>query len=159
MIFLVAAGLYQERVGREIVDVQRPLVYNLIQSGSERAWFTCIQSRQLKLKERGLQSAKLIRDTNLEEQIMKQIQDHRINIDNSLREYNRILGELAKVEGQILVQEFDEYDKFLEKTQSFQQIQIARLMKRHYDQYRGGERSIDVKMMENDCEAVLGKGT
>ena len=157
MIFLVAAGLYQERVRREIVDVQRPLVYKLIQSGSERASFTCLQLRQLKLKERGSQKAKLIGDTNLEQQIIKQIQDHRMNIDHAFTEYNGILGQLAKVEGQIVVQEFDKYGKFLEKKQSFQQIQIARLMKGHYERHLGGNKSLNIWMMDADCEALPGK--
>jgi serine/threonine protein kinase len=141
------------------IEVQRQSAYNLIQSGSEKAWFTCTQFKQLKLKERGLQSAKLIRDTNLEEQIKKQIEDHRMNIDNALNEFSGFLDQLAKVEGQIVVEEFDEYSRSLEKKQSFQQIQIARLMKRHYERYRSGNKSVNAGIMDTDCEAALGKGT
>jgi serine/threonine protein kinase len=141
------------------IEVQRQSAYNLIQSGSEKAWFTCTQFKQLKSKEGGLQSAQLIRDTNLEEQIKKQIEDHRMNIDNALNEYSGFLEQLAKVEGQIVVEEFDEYSRSLEKKQSFQQIQIARLMKRHYERHRGGNKSVNAAIMDTDCEAALGKGT
>jgi serine/threonine protein kinase len=141
------------------IEVQRKSAYNLIQSGSEKAWFTCTQFQQLKLKERGLQSAKLIRDSNLEEQIKKQIDDHRWNIDNALADYSGFLDQLVRVDGQIVVEQFDEYGKFLEQKKSFQQIQIARLMKRHYEGHRGGDRAVNPGAMGTDCEAVFGKGT
>jgi hypothetical protein len=113
----------------------------------------------LKSKEQGLQLAKRIRDTNLEERFTKQIVDHRMNIDNALTEYSGFLDQLAKVEDPIVVQEFDEYSNFLEKKNSFQQIQIARLMKRHYERHLGGNKSVNLGMMDADCDAVLGKGT
>jgi serine/threonine protein kinase len=143
----------------ELLEAKRKAAYNLIQSGSEKAWFACTQFKQLKSKEQGLQLAKRIRDTNLEERFTKQIVDHRMNIDNALTEYSGFLDQLAKVEDPIVVQEFDEYSNFLEKKNSFQQIQIARLMKRHYERHLGGNKSVNLGMMDADCDAVLGKGT
>jgi serine/threonine protein kinase len=140
------------------IALQRQSAYNLIQSGSQKAWFTCIQFKQLKLKERGLQAAKLIGDTNLEEQIRKQIQDHEKNINDALSEYSAFLDQLAKAKSEIVAQEFDEYAGSLEKKQSFDQIQITRLMKRHYERYQGGEKSVSANAMDRDCDAVLGKG-
>jgi serine/threonine protein kinase len=139
-------------------ELQHQSAYNLIQSGSEKAWFTCTQFKQLRAKEQGLQSAKLIKDTNLEDQIKKQIQDHKTNIAHALGEYGGFLEQLAKLDGQITVEEFEHYGKFLEKKESFQQIQIARLMKRHYERYLAGNRNVEPATMDADCETVLGKG-
>jgi hypothetical protein len=131
----------------------------LIQSGSEKAWFACTQFKQLKSKEQGLQLAKRIRDTNLEERFTQQIVDHRTNIDNALTEYSSFLDQLAKVESQIVAEEFDEYSISLEKKNSFQQIQIARLVKRHYERHLGEKQSVNAGVMDSDCATVLGKGT
>ena len=159
IILFVAAGLYQERVDRQIVEVQQQLGYNLVQSGAEKAWFTCTEFKQLKLKERGSQTAKLIGDTNLEEKIKKQIQDHRKNIHYALTEYSGFLGQLADAKHELVMQQFDEYMRALGQKESFEQIQITRLMKRHYEQYRGGQRSVNASMMDKDCDDVGGKGT
>ena len=154
-VSIVTNGISDE----ELIEAQRKTAYNLIQSGAEKAWFTCTQFKQLKLKERGSQTAKLIGDTNLEEQIKKQIQDHRKNIDNALTEYSGFLVQLADAQNEIVTQQFDEYTRALGQKESFEQIQIARLMKRHYERYRGGNSSVSAGMMDKDCEDVGGKGT
>ena len=143
----------------KLIEAQRKTAYNLIQSGSKKAWFTCTQLKQLKLKERGSQTAKLIGDTNLEEQIKKQIQDHRKNIDNALAEYSGFLVQLADAKNEIVTQQFDEYTRALGQKESFEQIQIARLMKRHYERYHGGNNSVNAGMMDKGCADVSGKGT
>ena len=154
-VSIVTTGISNE----ELIEAQRKTAYNLIQSGAEKAWFTCTQFKQLKLKERGSQTAKLIGDTNLEEQIKKQIQDHRKNIDNALTEYSGFLVQLADAQSDIVTQQFDEYTRTLGQKESFGQIQIARLMKRHYEGYRGGNNNVSAGMMDKDCEDVGGKGT
>jgi serine/threonine protein kinase len=154
-VSIVEVGISDE----QLIEAQRKTAYNLIQSGAEKAWFTCTQFKQLKLKERGSQTAKLIGDTNLEEQIKKQIQDHRKNIDHALTEYSGFLVQLADAQNEIATQQFDEYTRALGQKESFEQIQIARLMKRHYEGYRGGNNSVSAGMMDKDCENVGGKGT
>jgi serine/threonine protein kinase len=154
-ITVVTTGLSDE----QLMEAEQKTAYNLIQSGSEKAWFTCTQFKQLKLKERGSQTAKLIGDTNLEEQIKKQIQDHRKNIDNALTEYSGFLVQLADAKYEIVTQQFDEYTRALGQKESFDQIQIARLVKRHYERHREGNKSVNAGMMDADCEGVFGKGT
>ena len=154
-VTIVTTGISDEQV----LEAERKTAYNLIQSGSEKAWFTCTQFKQLKLKERGSQTARLIGDTNLEEQIKKQIQDHRKNIDNALTEYSGFLVQLADAKYEIVTQQFDEYTRALGQKESFDQIQIARLMKRHYERHREGNKSVNAGMMDHDCEGVFGKGT
>jgi serine/threonine protein kinase len=148
-----------EIIERSPVEVEHKSAYNLIQSGSEKAWFACTQLKQLALKQKGLESAKLIADTNLEEQIKKQIGDHKKNIDSALIDYTTFLDQLAKVNSEIVASEFDEYSRFLESRQSFQQIRIARLMKRHYERRPGGNQGISIGRMAADCETALGGGT
>ncbi len=138
---------------------QSRIAYNVIQSGSEKALVTCTQFQQLKLRKQGLQLAKPLEDTNLEEQIKKQIRDHSANIEHALTDYSDFLDQLGKIENGIVVQEFDGYTRVLEKKKAFQQIQIARLMKKQYEQQRGGKKRIGVGVMDAECEAVLGKGT
>lgn len=154
-VSIVVTGISDEK----LLEAQRKTAYNLIQSGSVKAWFTCTQFKQLKLKERGSQKARLIGDTNLEEQIKKQIQDHRKNIDIALIEYSGFLVQLADAKNEIVTQQFDEYTRALGQKESFEQIQIARLMKRHYERHREGNKSVNAGMMDNDCEGVFGKGT
>jgi hypothetical protein len=147
-----------ERSGYE-KELERRSLYNVIQSGSEKAWFTCTQFEQLKRKEVGLQSARLIQDTNIEERISSQIKDHRANIDNALSEYSRFLEQLASADTGIVGEQFDKYSRSLEARKSFRQIQVARLMKRHYERHRKGGERLALDAMGTDCEAVLGNGT
>ena len=86
-----------------------------------------------------MRSARLIGDTNIEEGFKKQIQDHKANIANALREYSGFLDQLAKADAAIAGQEFDKYSKALEAKNDFDQIQIARVMKRHYERQGGGQ--------------------
>ena len=137
---------------------EHQIAYNVIQSGSEKAWFACTQFDLLKRKEAGLRSARLIGDTNIEEGFKKQIQDHKANIANALREYSGFLDQLAKADAAIAGQEFDKYSKALEAKNDFDQIQIARVMKRHYERQRGGSGRVDEALMGADCVA-LRKGT
>jgi serine/threonine protein kinase len=138
---------------------QSRIAYNVIQSGSEKALVTCTQFQQLKLRKQGLQLAKPLEDTNLEEQIKKQIRDHAANIDHALTDYSDFLDQLGKIDSGIVVQQFDEYTRDLEKRKAFEKIQIARLMKKQYEQQRGGNKRIDVGRMDAECDAALGKGT
>jgi serine/threonine protein kinase len=139
-------------------DTERKIVYNVIQSGSEKAWFACTQFDLLKRKEAGLRSARLIGDTNIEEGFKKQILDHKANIANALREYSGFLDQLAKADAAIAAQEFDKYSNALEAKNDFDQIQIARVMKRHYERQRGERGRVDEALMGADC-AALRKGT
>ena len=132
----------------------RKSAYLLIQSASEKALFTCTQVNQLKLKEQALLMAKQTGNMALEVPIKKQIQDYSLNIDNALVEYLGFLDQLAKVEGQIVVEEFDEYSRSLVEKQSFQQIQIVRLVKRQYEQYRTGNKIAKTGIIMI-CEEVL----
>jgi hypothetical protein len=82
---LVSAGalVYRSQESRlhgEKDEIARTRVYSMIQSGAERAWFTCTQFDLLKRKEAGLRSARLIQDANLEEGLRNQIRDHNANI-------------------------------------------------------------------------------
>ena len=137
---------------------EHQIAYNVIQSGSEKAWFACTQFDLLKRKEAGLRSARLIGDTNIEEGFKKQILDHKANIANALREYSGFLDQLAKADAAIAGQEFDKYSKALEAKNDFDQIQIARVMKRHYERQGGGSGRVDEALMSADC-AALRKGT
>lgn len=138
---------------------QSRIAYNVIQSGSEKAWVMCTQFQQLKLRKQGLQLAKPLENTNLEEQIKKQISDHTANIHHALTDYSEFLDQLGKIDNRIVVEQFDEYTRDLEKRRAFAKIQIARLMKKQYEEQRSGNKRIDVGRMDAECEAVLGKGT
>ncbi len=149
-------------VERKSADVQRRSAYDAIQSGSERVSVMCTQFVQVKKKELGLQVAKGLKDKDaklLGDRVEEQIRDHRMNIDNALTQYTGLLGQLAKAEAPIVVEAFGEYIKFLEKRESFQQIQMAQLMKSHYERRRRENKSVNASMMEGDCESVLGKRT
>jgi serine/threonine protein kinase len=138
-------------------EFERKIAYNLIQSASEKASVICTHFEQLKRKERvGLPSARSIQNPSLEERILKQIREHKDNISNALREYSGFLDQLAKIDAGIVQEEFHRYSKALKERNSFQQIQIAGMTKRHTEQYRGNKR-VDVgMMMATDCDAVHG---
>jgi serine/threonine protein kinase len=143
---------------REKAELARRSAYNIIQSGAEKAWFTCTQLEQVRRKELGLQSARLIQDTNIEERLRNQIRDHRANIESALGDYSRFLEQLAGVDAAIVGEQFDSYSRSLEAKSSFQQIQIARAMKRHYERHRRSGGPMEAGVMGTDCETVLGKG-
>ena len=167
-IIVASAGiivyLYQRPPAITIVnegqpgEVQRQTAYNLIQSASQKAWFACIQLKELELKEKHTATAKLIGDSNLEQKFKKQIQDHRKNIDDALSEYTGFLVQLVDVDGKIVAQEFDHYARSLVQKESFNQIQITRLLKRHYERYSGGDKTVSAALMSKDCEGALGDG-
>ncbi len=138
-------------------ETERKIVYNVIQSGSEKAWYACTQFDLLKRKEAGLRSARLIQDTNLEDGFKKQIQDLRANIASAVREYSGFLDQLARVEASIAEEEFDKYRAELETKKALEQIPIAQVMRRHYEQQHKGSGRVDQGLMGADC-AALGKG-
>jgi len=136
---------------------ERKIVYNVIQSGSEKAWYACTQFDLLKRKEAGLRSARLIQDATLEEGFKKQIQDLRGNIASAVREYSGFLDQLARVDATIAGEEFAKYRAELEAKKALEQISIAQVMRRHYEQQQKGSGRVDQSLMGSDC-AALAKG-
>ena len=103
-----------------------------------------------------MDTIKRMGDKNLEENIKRQIQELRLNIDNALVEYSGFLDNLVKLKDQIVAEEFDEYSKVLGNRKFVEQIKIAGLVKRQYEQYRTGNKNVNAGIMGAACEAVLG---
>jgi hypothetical protein len=146
----------EEELERQRIAIQHQSAYNVIQTGSEKAAFTCTQLQQRARKQAGLKVAQGIQDTNIEEGLRTQIEEHSRNIDRALKEYATFLNQLGPLEDSIVTEEFDKYGKFLEKNKSFQQLQFARTMKRHYEARRRGGGPVDERMMSGECAAAVG---
>ena len=140
-------------------EIARKTVYNTIRDGSERAWSACNQFDSLKRKEDGLQAARDIKDSSLEDAFRTRIQEHKANIANAFGEYSRFLDQLVSAaDATIVGEEFENYRKSLEARNAFQQIRIERLVKDHYQRRRGGAQRVDLTAMGADCAIAFGKG-
>jgi serine/threonine protein kinase len=147
-----------EELERQRIAVQRQSAYNVIQTGSEKAAFTCTQLQLRARKQDGLKVAQNIQDPNSEAGFRTQIEEHSKNIDRALKEYATFLNQLGPLDASIVTEEFDRYTRFLESRKSLQQIQIARTMKGHYEARRHGGGKVDERVMRSDCEAAIGRG-
>jgi len=145
-------------VFHDLGEEQNRIAYNVIQSGAEKALTACMQFRQLRAKKQGLQVAISLGDSNIEDGLKKQIRDHTANINRAVTDYSDFLDQLGKIENGTVAQQFDEYTRGVEKKNDFQKISVARLMKKQYEQQRGGKKRVDVGGMDGECDA-LGKGT
>ena len=137
-----------------VAESKHKIAYNVIQSGSERARSACNQFDELKRKEAGLRSARLIQDSNLEDGFKKQIQHDQANIADAVKEYSGFLAQLANTDPTIVKEEFDRYNSALEERKAVEQIQIARMMKRHYERQQGGSGDVNRTLLGADCAAL-----
>jgi len=145
-----------EHLAASVAEGKHKIAYDAIQSGSERARSACQQFDELRRKEAGLRSARLIQDSNLEEGLKKQIQDYQANIADAVKEYSGFLEQLANTDATIVKEEFDRYNSALEGRKAVERMQIAQMMKRHYERQRAGSGHVNGSLLAADC-ASLGK--
>src|SRR5262250_719398 len=144
----VPKPIVPENLAASVAEGKHKIAYDAIQSGSERARSACKQFDELKRKEAGLRSARLIQDSNLEDGFKKQIQHYQANIADAVKEYSGFLAQLANTDPTIVKEEFDRYNSAVE------QIQIARMMKRHYERQQGGSGDVNRTLLGADCAAL-----
>ena len=135
------------------------IAYNLIQTASEKALMICRELERVELKRKGLELAGQI-DSATMDALKKQIEDIDKNIGDAMPVYGDLIGRLAGLNNSVVDTEFEDYTQSLTKKSSFSQIPLTRMMKHHYERYRGGgSGGVDIGMMRKDCERASGKGT
>jgi len=154
------AQLEREKAAREQerIALLHQNAYDAIVRGSERAAFVCMQLQIRNGKQTaGLQAARNIQNTNLEDQLRRQIEEHTANIADALKTYGAYLDQLTQIDPTTVTQEFDHYAKSVGTgTSNARQVQLARVMKRDYEARRGGRGPVNEKAMAADCAAALG---
>jgi ABC-type phosphate transport system auxiliary subunit len=130
----------------------------LIQTASEKALMICRELERVELKRKGLELAGQI-DSSTKDALKKQIEDLDKNIGEATAAYGDLITQLVGLRSDVVDNQFEHYTQWLTKKESFVQIPKTRMMKHHYDRYRGGERGIDINKMGKDCTQTLTKGT
>ena len=144
---------------RQRIAVQHESAYNVIQTGSEKAAFTCTQLQLRARKQAGLKVAQTIQDTSIEEGLRAQIEEHSRNIDRAIKEYATFLDQLGPLEPSIVTEEFDRVRQgSARRTSRFSRSRSRRTMKRHYEARRRGGGPLDERVMGSECDAAVGKG-
>jgi len=64
------------------------------------------------------------------------------------------IPQLANTDPTIVKEEFDRYNSALEERKAVEQIQIARMMKRHYERQQGGSGDVNRTLLGADCAAL-----
>jgi len=119
----------------------------------------CRELERVELKRKGLELAGQI-DSATMDALKKQIEDIDKNIGDAMPVYGDLIGRLAGLNNSVVDTEFEDYTQSLTKKSSFSQIPLTRMMKHHYERYRGGgSGGVDIGMMRKDCERASGKGT
>jgi serine/threonine protein kinase len=137
-------------------DESTPLIaYNLIQTASEKASLICRDLETVKLKREGLKLEGQV-ESSMIDLLKKQIQDLDKNITEATAAYGDLITQLVSLKSDVVDGGFEEYTQWLTKKSSFVQIPTTRMMKHHYERYRGGERGIDANKMGKDCEQARG---
>jgi len=140
-------------------EAVQQIAYNLIQTASEKALMICRELERVELKRKGLELAGQI-DSATMDALKKQIEDIDKNIGDAMPVYGDLIGRLAGLNNSVVDTEFEDYTQSLTKKSSFSQIPLTRMMKHHYERYRGGgSGGVDIGMMRKDCERASGKGT
>jgi TIR domain len=152
---LVAAGLYPyRRVVQDEVhtshSVQRS-PHPLIVVGSEKAVFICREIESLRLKRDGLAMASQI-DSSIEVALKRQIGELQKNIEDGVSQYSDFVNQLLDYKTHEVANEFDDYAATLVKKGANYQISRLRIMKRHYEQFVNGNRTVDAGLMEEQCK-------
>ena len=150
----VPKPIVPENLAASVAESKHKVAYDAIQSGSERARSACQQFDELKRKEAGLRSARLIQDANLEAGFKKQIQDYQANIADAVKEYSGFLDQLANTDATIVKEEFGRYNSALERKKAIEQMQIAQMMKRHYERQQAGSGHVNGSLLSADCAAL-----
>jgi len=150
----VPKPIVPENLAASVAESKHKVAYDAIQSGSERARSACQQFDELKRKEAGLRSARLIQDANLEAGFKKQIQDYQANIADAVKEYSGFLDQLANTDATIVKEEFGRYNSALEGKKAIEQMQIAQMMKRHYERQQAGSGHVNGSLLSADCAAL-----
>ena len=135
-------------------SVQR-IAYNLIQTASEKASVICRDVETVKLKREGLKLEGQV-ESSMIDLLKKQIQDLDKNITEATAAYGDLITQLVKLRSDVVDSEFEHYTQWLTNKSSFVQIPKTRMMKHHYERYRGGERGVDANRMGKDCEQARG---
>jgi eukaryotic-like serine/threonine-protein kinase len=140
-------------------EAVQQIASNLIQTASEKALMICRELERVELKRKGLALAGQI-DSATMDALKKQIEDIDKNIGDAMPVYGDLIGRLAGLNNSVVDAEFDDYTQSLTKKSSFSQIPMTRMMKHHYERYRGGgSGDVDIGTMRKDCERASGKGT
>src|SRR5262249_48156867 len=139
---------------RERIALVHQSAYDAIVRGSERAAAVCMQLQIRSRKQTaGLSAARSLRDTNVEDQLRRQIEEHTANIADALKTYGAYVDQLTQIDPAIVTEEFDHFGKSLD-TSNARQVQMAHVMKRDYEARRRGARPVDEKVMTGDCIAA-----
>src|SRR5262250_1165224 len=137
----VPKPIVPENLAASVAESKHKVAYDAIQSGSERARSACQQFDELKRKEAGLRSARLI-------------QDYQANIADAVKEYSGFLDQLANTDATIVKEEFGRYNSALEGKKAIEQMQIAQMMKRHYERQQAGSGHVNGSLLSADCAAL-----
>jgi hypothetical protein len=145
----------KEELERERIALVHQNAYDAIVRGSERAAGVCMQLQiRARKQTAGLSAARSLQDTNVEDQLRRQIEEHTANIAEALKTYRTYLDQLAQIDPAIVTEEFDHVARSLGSGNA-RQVQIARVMKRDYEARRRGAGPVDEKAMAGDCTAAL----
>jgi len=140
---------------RERIVLVHQGAYDAITRGSERAAAVCMQLQiRARKQTTGLEAARSLQDTSVEDQLRRQIEEHTTNIAEALKTYGGYLDQLAQIDPTIVAEEFDHFGQSL-GTSNARQVQIARVMKRDYEARRRGAGPVDEKTMSGDCATAL----
>src|SRR5262245_1041629 len=150
----VPKPIVPENLAASVAEGKHKIAYDAIQSRSEGAGSAGKQVDELKRKEAGLRSARLIQDSNLEEGFKKQIQDYQANFADAVKEYSGFLEQLAKTDATIVKEEFGRYNSALERKKAIEQMQIAQMMKRHYERQQAGSGHVNGSLLSAGCAAL-----
>jgi len=138
-------------------ETDKKIALNLIQGGSEKAFFICLEFKRAQEKEASLAlvDPKYV-DPTTRESIKETIEEHKKNIEEGVPSYRNFLSQLKGIKNDIVAKAFDQYAQMMKDRNSFGQIHTTRLMETHYQQYRDSPKSIDVSVMREACARELG---
>ena len=140
---------------------QNKIAYNLILTASEKAAMICGELERVEGKRDGLRSVSGIdlstADSGTIDDIKRQIEELDKIIIGAVPVYTDLISQLTDLQSGVVDSQFEDYTKALTKS-SFKQIPMTRMMKHHYERFRGGQKVINVERMRKDCEQAA-KGT
>ena len=132
--------------------ISRRIASGAIDTGAKGVWILCSQLKQIEAKKDGPAVAKLIGDTNAEEQLTRQLQELQENVEGVLLpEHTDSLSRLAEIRDDIVVEEFDNYARSLTDKEAFGRMRGARILKDHYQQFRKDQKSVSLDSVRDAC--------
>jgi serine/threonine protein kinase len=132
--------------------ISHRLAAGAIDTGAKGVWILCTQLKQIEAKKDGPAVAKLIGDTNAEEQLSRQLQELRRNVEEVLLpEHTDSLRRLAEVGDDVVAEAFDDYARTLTDKEAFGRIRGARILKDHYQQFRKDQKRVSLDAVKDAC--------